>query len=77
MADQKKKECGCFVVMKNGKRYLFEVGASSWLIFKTEAGTEMVRVIEKNETAFEAPLSNVDCIGGHSWFFKDAWWGKQ
>ena len=63
MSDDK-KHCGCFVVMKSGKRYLFEPGDSSyeWLVLPQQ--TDILRVTEKGKIAFEAPIENIECVGG-------------
>lgn len=71
------KECGAFVVMKTGKRYLFAIGASRWEPIVLDGGIAAVRVFENEAIAFEAPWSNVDCVGGHTWFFKDSWWSRE
>ena len=76
MGDTEKKHCGAFVVMKSGKRYLFEPGESSAEYISVEWNL-FVRVTEKGKVAFQALATEVDCIGGETWFFKDAWWGKQ
>lgn len=82
-----KKHCGSFVVMKSGKRYLFGVEDSRVEVDKAEAmdyaktassfAPRYVRAYESGKEVFCAPLENVECWGGDTWFFKDAWWGKQ
>lgn len=67
-----KKHCGSFVVMKRGKRYLFSVESSE---VKVEDG--LVNGYESGKKVFSAPLDNVDCWGGNTVFFKNAWWGKE
>ena len=76
MSDEDKKHCGAFVVMKSGKRYLFEPGESDAKYMLIEH--EMFAIVtEKGKKAFQARAVDVECIGGETWFFKDAWWGKQ
>lgn len=70
-----KKECGAFVVMRNGKRYLFNETAT-WTWDMT-LGVPKLTVIEDGKPAFEAFSDNIQCVGGHNYFFKDAWWGKE
>ncbi len=76
MGDAEKKHCGAFVVMKSGKRYLFEPGAST-ADYAYIDGTLFVHVSERESLVFQALATDVECIGGETWFFKDAWWGKQ
>lgn len=88
MADEDgKKHCGSFVVMKSGKRYLFSVENSRVVCEPLEMARatatatsiwpQFVRGYEDGKEVFCAPLENVECWGGDTWFFKDAWWGKQ
>ena len=86
---ENKKHCGAFVVMKSGKRYLFEPGESKAEYVYRDLGhldpdrhgpindPLFVQVTEKGNLVFEALAEDVECIGGETWFFKDAWWGKQ
>jgi len=75
MADEGgKKHCGSFVVMKSGKRYLFSVENSE---VKLDDAGQVVLGYEGGKIVFLAPVANVECWGGDTWFFKDAWWGKQ
>ena len=74
-----KKHCGAFVVMKySGKRYLFAPEVSDVELFGQD-GDGVLYVIgkENDKMVFKAPLSNVECWGWNTTFFKDAWWGKQ
>ena len=68
-----KKECGAFVVLMSGKRYLFDETATwAW-----DVDMGLLRVMEQGKVALEVPRVNVSCVGGHTWFFKDAWWVKE
>lgn len=74
MADEEgKKHCGSFVVMRTGKRYLFDVEDSEVKIGEGQ----IITAYEHGKAVFWAPIDNVDCWGGDTWFFKDAWWGKE
>lgn len=81
--DSAKKHCGSFVVMRSGKRYLFSVEDSRVAVEGEQSATatstqpRYVVAYEGGKEVFRAPFDNVDCWGGETWFFKDAWWGKQ
>jgi hypothetical protein len=82
-----KKRCDVFVVMKSGKRYMFDnalVDLSSKRPNQREAGEEILYVKQEDEkNAFGetavliAPVGNVECWGYNGLFFKDNWWSKQ
>jgi len=71
-SNTKKVGIGVFVVLKNGKQYLFgETGQWTW---RHISGQLVLQVKENGVISLHAPFDSVACVGGPQVIFRDAEW---
>lgn len=71
-SNTKKVGIGVFVVLKNGKQYLF--GETAQWTWRHISGQLVLQVKEHGTISLHAPYDSVACVGGPQVIFRDAEW---
>jgi hypothetical protein len=71
-SNTKKAGIGVFVVLKNGRQYLF--GETAVWTWRHISGQLVLQVKEHGVISLHAPFDSVACVGGPQVIFRDAEW---